>query len=48
MVKKKANPSSDYNIGFVDGRDAGYEEGFEAGYTEAEEKLGLKALEQED
>ena len=48
LAKKKANPSSDYNIGFVDGRDAGYEEGFEAGYTEAEEKLGLKALEQED
>lgn len=48
LVKKKADPSSDYNVGFVDGRDAGYEEGFEAGYTEAEEKLGLKALEQED
>lgn len=48
LAKKKANPSSDYNIGFIDGKDAGYDEGFEAGYTEAEEKLGLKALEPED
>lgn len=48
LAKKKANPSSDYNIGFVDGRDAGYEEGFEAGYSEAQEKLGIDLLEQEN
>lgn len=41
------NPTSEYNIGFSDGRDAGYSEGFEAGYTRAHEEVGIDVEEGE-
>lgn len=48
VEKKKSDPTSDYNIGFADGRDAGYDEGFDDGYSKATSEHGINMLEQED
>lgn len=37
-AKKKADPASDYNVGFSDGREAGFDEGYEAAKGDYERK----------
>lgn len=37
----ETDPSSEYNVGFTDGKEAGYDEGYEAGRLVARRELGL-------